>query len=103
MNSIYRTNVQEEDPEDADATMDRLSRTKRFDGFKDAANAEAREGPVQFEKDKVIVGSVPGKEEDDPFNIGQMINEVTNPATKRFGIQQGGRDSKRARVDSDED
>jgi len=102
LSSIYRSNVQEEDPEDADATLDRLSRTKRFDGFKDAANAEKREGPVQFEKDKVIVGSVPGKE-DDPFNIGQMISEVTNPSTKRFGIQESGREAKRARVESDED
>jgi hypothetical protein len=47
---------------------------------------------------------VPGKEEDDPFNIGQMIKDVTaNPSTKRYGLEEGGRESKRARVDDDSD
>jgi SNW domain-containing protein 1 len=96
LNSIYRPKHQEEDVEDADATMDRLQRSRRFDGFKDAAFAEEREGPVQFEKDRSAA-----KKDDDPFNIGEMISEVTSK--KRYGVQEGGSQAKRARVDSDED
>jgi SNW domain-containing protein 1 len=106
LNSIYRPKAQEEDVEGADETMDRLQRAKRFDGFKDAAHAEQRDGPVQFEKDRVITGSVPVKEkEDDPFNIGQMISDVTGgqAGTKRFGIQDEERESKRARVEEDDE
>lgn len=96
LNSIYRPKQQEEDVEDADATLDKLQKNRRFDGFKDAAFAEDREGPVQFEKDRPTV-----EKGDDPFNIGQMISEVTGK--KRFGIQEGGPTAKRARVDSDEE
>jgi SNW domain-containing protein 1 len=96
LNSIYRPKHQEEDVEDADATMDRLQRSRRFDGFKDAAFAEDREGPVQFEKDRTTKGK-----DDDPFNIGQMISEVTGK--KRYGIQEGGSQAKRARVEDDDD
>ncbi|KAF2663509.1 hypothetical protein BT63DRAFT_121114 [Microthyrium microscopicum] len=104
LSSIYRSNVAEEDPEDGDAAYERITRAKRFDGFKDAAHAEKRDGPVQFERDRVIKGSVPGKDGDDPFNIDQMISEVTaNPSTKRYGLEEGGRESKRARVDEDSD
>ena len=61
--------------------------------------AEARQGPVQFEK------------ADDPFGIDAMINEAkgaaeTKTGEKRYGIQEedareGGRSNKRARVDDD--
>jgi SNW domain-containing protein 1 len=96
LNSIYRPKHQEDDVEDADATMDRLQRTRRFDGFKDAAFAEDREGPVQFEKDRTTT-----KKDDDPFNIGQMISEVTGK--KRYGVQEGGSQAKRARVEDDDE
>lgn len=46
---------------------------------------------MQFEKDV-----------DDPFNIGQMISEVTEGAagSKRYGIQESEeRSTKKARVD----
>jgi SNW domain-containing protein 1 len=104
LNAIYRPKQQEDDGETQEEALDRLQRSKRFDGFKDAAHAEQREGPVQFEKDKIITGSVPGKE-DDPFDIGQMISDVTGgqSGTKRFGIQDEGRNSKRARVEEDDD
>ncbi|KAH1594331.1 mRNA splicing protein, partial [Aspergillus fumigatus] len=55
---------------------------------------EARDGPVQFEKDTT-----------DPFGIDSMIADVTGGAgQKRYGIQEVEREdrgSKRARVDDD--
>jgi SNW domain-containing protein 1 len=108
LSSIYRPKLGEDDGEGAEETLDRLKGSKRFEGFKDAAHAEEREGPVQFEKDRVIAGTVPGKGEDDPFNIGQMISDVTasKGGTKRYGMQDDdddGRGSKRAKVDDDDD
>jgi SNW domain-containing protein 1 len=101
LNSIYRSKAQEDEVEDADETLDRLKKARRFDGFKDTAFAEDREGPVQFEKDRVITSTA---EKDDPFNIGKMISEVTgSKGTKRFGMQESERDPKRARVESDEE
>ncbi|OCK84219.1 pre-mRNA-processing protein 45 [Lepidopterella palustris CBS 459.81] len=106
--SIYRPRVQQDDEgEDGGETMERVMGSKRFEvlgkakeGFKGAAEAEEREGPVQFEKDT-----------DDPFNINEMIQEVTGEkpvavGTKRYGMQQAeetGRAAKRARVDDDDD
>lgn len=49
---------------------------------------------MQFEKDT-----------DDPFNINQMISEVTggSAGTKRYGMQEpDSRASKRTRVDDDD-
>jgi SNW domain-containing protein 1 len=107
LNSIYRPKMQEEDDgEGADETLEKIKKSKRFDGFKDAKYAEEREGPVLFEKDKVIKGSVPGKGDDDPFGIDDMIKDVTGgKGKKRFGMQEGDddRSGKRARVDSDEE
>ena len=135
ISSIYRPRVQEDDDEDNGETYDKITKTSRFEvlgrakeGFKGAADAEVsrisalhisfcsplpsltllitirkanrciqeREGPVQFEKDT-----------DDPFNINEMISEVTGGAaggTKRYGIQESDeRASKRVRVDDDDD
>ncbi|KAF2009177.1 pre-mRNA-processing protein 45 [Aaosphaeria arxii CBS 175.79] len=104
ISSIYRPSLQEDDGEDAGAAMDRITKNNRFEvlgkakeGFKGADLQEAREGPVQFEKDK-----------DDPFNIDEMINEVKAEKTggKRYGIQkteEEARPAKRARVDDDSD
>lgn len=102
ISSIYRPSVaHEEDEEDEDATLDRITKTSKFEvlgkvkegrGFKGADVAGRREGPVQFEKDT-----------EDPFQIEKMISEVKGEVGgKRFGLQEGeGRERKRARVDED--
>ncbi|KAF2817527.1 uncharacterized protein BDZ99DRAFT_457251 [Mytilinidion resinicola] len=106
ISSIYRPSVQQDDDEDNGETYEKITKASRFEvlgkakeGFKGTEDAEAREGPVQFEKDT-----------DDPFNINEMISEVTGGAvggTKRYGIQEQeeeeGRASKRARMDDDEE
>lgn len=106
ISSIYRPSVQQDDGEDEGQTYDRITKSSKFEvlgkakeGFKGADLQEARDGPVQFEKDT-----------DDPFNINQMINEVRGEKAgektgeKRYGIQEPeGRSAKRARVDDDSD
>ncbi|KAL4942748.1 hypothetical protein BDV06DRAFT_211574 [Aspergillus oleicola] len=109
INSIYRPKPQAEVDEenDAEGEMSKLSKASRFEvlgrakeGFRGAADAEERSGPVQFEK------------EVDPFGIDSMIADVTagggsggGAGQKRYGIQEAepeGRGSKRARVDEDD-
>jgi len=105
ISSIYRPSVQQDDGEDEGQTYDRITKSSKFEvlgkakeGFKGADLQEARDGPVQFEKDT-----------DDPFNINQMIDEVRGEkgektGEKRYGIQEPeGRSAKRARVDDDSD
>ena len=107
INDIYRPNMnQDDDGEDAGEAMDKIQKTKRFDelgragkGFKGTAEADSREGPVQFEKDKEL---------DDPFGIDQMIAESTGgkygAGSKRYGMTHGDDPPpKRARVEDDED
>lgn len=55
---------------------------------------QAREGPVQFEKDT-----------GDMFNVDDFLNKVGESSSKReYGLQDGEeRSSKRARIDDDED
>ncbi|TKA79927.1 Pre-mRNA-processing protein 45 [Cryomyces minteri] len=115
--SIYRPSAMgdDDDGEDGGETLDRIQRSGRFEalgtakqGFKGAADAETRTGPVVFDKDT-----------DDPFNINAMIREATGgkvggadgaaggsgsaAGTKRYGIQgDEDRASKRARVDDEE-
>ncbi|WEW56158.1 mRNA splicing protein [Emydomyces testavorans] len=109
ISSIYRPRPQAEDEYDDEAggaEMDKINRSNRFEvlgrakeGFKGAAEAEARDGPVEFEKDTA-----------DPFGIEGMIAEVTGTASgagqKRYGIQEaedsGPRGSKRARISDDD-
>ncbi|KAI1917996.1 mRNA splicing protein [Ophidiomyces ophidiicola] len=109
INSIYRPRAQAEeeyDEEAGGAEMDKIGRNNRFEvlgrakeGFKGAAEAEARDGPVEFEKDTA-----------DPFGIEGMIAEVTGgssgPSQKRYGIQEAEgsetRGSKRARASDDD-
>ena len=122
ISSIYRPQQNMEDGDDEEAAgseMARIHKSNRFEvlgrgSFKGAAEVEvrytyrpaarscanlyrlqAREGPVQFEKD---VG-------DDPFNVAQLISEVERgTSSKRYGIQDDGtRAIKRARVDEDAD
>ncbi|PKX96597.1 SKIP/SNW domain-containing protein [Aspergillus novofumigatus IBT 16806] len=103
INSIYRPRAQldVDDEEGAEGEMSKIQKTNRFEvlgkakeGFKGAAEAETRDGPVQFEKDTT-----------DPFGIDSMIADVTGGAgQKRYGIQEVEREdrgSKRARVDDD--
>ncbi|KAL9093664.1 MAG: hypothetical protein Q9159_000193 [Coniocarpon cinnabarinum] len=101
VNHIYRPTVNEDEGEDAGETMDKIKKSDRFDvlgkagkGFKGAAEAEARDGPVQFEKDAA-----------DPFGVDQMIKESMAAAKpKRYGMQdaEDSRPSKKARVDEQE-
>ena len=98
VNHIYRPSVNDDDGEDAGETMDKISKSNRFDvlgkagkGFKGAAEVETRDGPVQFEKDSA-----------DPFGVDQMIREtIANTNSKRYGMQasESSRPSKRAKVD----
>ncbi|KAF7507306.1 mRNA splicing protein [Endocarpon pusillum] len=113
ISSIYRPKAQQDDDvEDegaADATMGKIQKSNRFEvlgkakeGFRGAADADEREGPVQFEKDK-----------DDPFGIDNLIGEVTGKAAggsgekegkKRFGLEQAEdreKGNKRARMEDD--
>ena len=111
ISSIYRPKAQpDEDYEDdavaADAAMGKISKANRFEvlgkakeGFRGAADAEEREGPVQFEKDK-----------DDPFGIDTLIGEVTGKSKdaegkKRYGLEEAEisrRERKRPRIDEDD-
>ena len=107
ISSIYRprTNVDDDDDEEAGGKeYDKITRSNRFEvlgkakeGFKGAADAEARDGPVQFEKDVSNAA--------DPFHIDDMIRDVTGGAggNKRYGVQETEeRASKRARVNDDD-
>ncbi|KAM0357298.1 hypothetical protein HYE67_004273 [Fusarium culmorum] len=103
MNSIYRPRVNVDDDDDAEAgdrEMAKIQKSSRFGEalgkgtFKGAADAEAREGPVQFEKDA-----------GDPFNVDKFLSEVDQNSSKRgYGLQDDdSRQSKRPRVDPDDD
>ncbi|RGP72999.1 snw 1 [Fusarium sporotrichioides] len=102
MNSIYRprVNVDDDDAETGDREMAKIQKSSRFGEalgkgtFKGAADAEAREGPVQFEKDA-----------GDPFNVDKFLSEVDQNSSKRgYGLQDDdSRQSKRPRVDPDDD
>ena len=112
ISSIYRprANVDDYDDEAAgDREMSRIQKTSRFGEalgrgtFKGTEEAEAREGPVQFEKD------VAGVTAADPFNVDKFLNEVqqgSGSTSKRgYGIQdeESSRQSKRTRVDDEDD
>ncbi|EOO01493.1 putative transcriptional regulator cwf13 protein [Phaeoacremonium minimum UCRPA7] len=102
ISSIYRprANVDDDDEEAGDREMDKIQKSSRFGEvlgkgkFKGAEDAEAREGPVQFEKDA-----------GDPFNVEKFLTEVEQSSSKRsYGLQdEESRQSKRPRVDDDED
>lgn len=128
ISSIYRprAHADDDDGEAADAEMAKIQRTSRFGEalgkgtFRGASEAEvifplvppcrtrerrtqsadagsanqAREGPVQFEKDKA-----------DPFNVDKFLSEVdrSSAAKRGFGLQDEARQTKRPRVDDDDD
>ena len=104
--SIYRPRQDMDDGDDeeaADAEMGKIQKANRFGDalgrgtFKGAADVEAREGPVQFEKDAGDVFA----------NVDDFLNNVGEGSSKRgYGLQDGEgeeRSNKRARVDEDED
>ena len=107
ISSIYRPPAQQEEELDETAAgeqLDRIGKANRFEvlgnaakGFRGAAEAEPRAGPVVFERDK----------DPDPFGIDAMIRDATGgqgggAGEKRYGIQESeGRTSKRARVDDE--
>ncbi|KAI0405298.1 SKIP/SNW domain-containing protein [Xylaria palmicola] len=106
INSIYRPGQNMEDFDDeaaGDREMDKIQKTSRFGEalgrgtFKGTADAEAREGPVQFERDSVG---------HDPFQMDKFMAEVDQSSSSKrgYGLQEGGsREPKRARVEEDED
>ena len=107
ISSIYRprANVDDDDDEEVGGKeYDKIAKSNRFevlgkakDGFKGAADAEVRDGPVQFEKDD--------SNTEDPYQIDKMIREVTGGAggNKRYGVQETEeRATKRAKVDDDD-
>ena len=123
ISSIYRPRANVDDDGDTEeagsAEYAKIQSANRFEvlgkakeGFKGAAEAEvrmpnishsftfsntmqARDGPVQFEKDAA-----------DPFHIEELIRDATGSATtntKRYGVQDDNpKSSKRARTDHDD-
>uniref|UniRef100_A0A0B7K7X0 Pre-mRNA-processing protein 45 n=1 Tax=Bionectria ochroleuca TaxID=29856 RepID=A0A0B7K7X0_BIOOC len=94
INSIYRprANMDEDDgPEAGDREMAKIQKASRFGEalgkgtFKGAGDAEAREGPVQFEKEAA-----------DPFNVDKFLSEVeqTTSSKRGYGLQSEGRQPK---------
>ncbi|KAF3912814.1 hypothetical protein AA313_de0201565 [Arthrobotrys entomopaga] len=100
--SIYRPSAGHQEDDDGDGDMQRFSKEKRFDVlgrgvFQGSADQEAREGPVQFEKDTST--SV------DPFNVDAFLADVKAGTQKKHGLELSDKhkDTKRARVDSDDE
>ena len=104
--NIYRprANVDDEDEVGAESQeYDRIAKSNRFEvlgrakeGFRGAAEAEQRDGPIQFERE--VASTVA-----DPYQIDQMIREVTGSAneSKRHGLQEPEKAAKRARIDDE--
>ncbi|KAH6654981.1 SKIP/SNW domain-containing protein [Truncatella angustata] len=105
ISSIYRPRQNDEDYEDeaaGDREMAKIQKSARYGEvlgkgtFKGSADAEARDGPVQFEKD----GG------NDPFNVDKFLEQVDQSSSSKrgYGLQEeDSRQSKRARMDEDED
>ncbi|KAJ4148114.1 hypothetical protein LMH87_002600 [Akanthomyces muscarius] len=114
ISSIYRPRANMEDDEGdgeaGDREMAKIQKSGRFGDalgkgtFKGAAEVEAREGPVQFEKEAA-----------DPFNVDKFLSEVdkkdsgggsggSGGGKRGYGLQdEEDRGKKRARVDEDDD
>ena len=104
ISSIYRPRQSDgwdDDEEAADTELGKIQRNQRFGDalgkgtFKGSGDVEARDGPVQFEKD---LGDV--------FNVDDFLNKVGEGSSskRQFGLQtdDGDRTTKRSRVE-DED
>ncbi|TLS30567.1 hypothetical protein PpBr36_02383 [Pyricularia pennisetigena] len=106
ISSIYRPRANNDDEDEAagDAEMAKIQKASRYGEvlgrgtFSGAGEVEAREGPVQFEKD--AAGA-------DPFNVDKFLSEVEQTASSKrgYGLQDSGNDGgrpKRARVEDDD-
>lgn len=103
--SIYRPRQNAEDYEDeaaGDREMSKIQKSSRFGEvlgkgtFSGSADAEARDGPVQFEKDAA----------NDPFNVDKFLEQVDQSSSSKrgYGLQEeDSRQPKRARMDEDDD
>lgn len=102
ISSIYRprANAEEDDEEAGDKEMEKIQKTARFGEvlgrgkFKGAEEADAREGPVQFEKESA-----------DPFNVDKFLNEVEQGSSSKrgYGLQEEEAPrKKRTRVDEED-
>ncbi|KAH9989998.1 SKIP/SNW domain-containing protein [Xylariaceae sp. FL0662B] len=108
ISSIYRPSQNmDEDYEDeaaGDREMAKIQKTSRFGEvlgkgtFKGTKEAEAREGPVQFEKDTAAA---------DPFQMDKFMTEVDKSSSSKrgYGLQEGesSREPKRARMEEEDD
>lgn len=103
ISSIYRprANMDEDDETAGDQEMEKIQKSSRFGEvlgrgkFKGTEDAEAREGPVQFEKESA-----------DPFNVDKFLSEVEQQSSSKrgYGLQESeDRKSKRARVEEEDD
>ncbi|EHA51569.1 pre-mRNA-processing protein 45 [Pyricularia oryzae 70-15] len=106
ISSIYRPRANNDDEDEAagDAEMAKIQKASRYGEvlgrgtFSGAGDVEAREGPVQFEKD--AAGA-------DPFNVDKFLSEVEQTASSKrgYGLQDSSNDGgrpKRARVEDDD-
>ncbi|KAI0898092.1 SKIP/SNW domain-containing protein [Annulohypoxylon nitens] len=106
ISSIYRPSQNMDEFEDegaGDRELSKIQKTSRFGEvlgkgtFKGTGEAEAREGPVQFEKDTAT---------NDPFQMDKFMAEVDQSSSSKrgYGLQEGeSRQPKRARVDEDDE
>lgn len=111
ISSIYRprANMDDDDGDGGDAgdrEMAKIQKSGRFGDalgkgtFKGTAEVEAREGPVQFEKEAA-----------DPFNVDKFLTEVdqkdgggASGGKRGYGLREDeDRGNKRARVDDEDD
>lgn len=104
ISSIYRprVNLEDDDETAGDKEMARIQKGSRFGEalgrgtFKGTEEAEVREGPVQFDKDTT-----------DPFNVDKFLSEVqqgTTSSKRGYGLnEEDSRQSKRSRVDDDDE
>lgn len=123
INTIYRPSraADDEDGEDGGETLERIQKNGRFDilgkagkGFKGAADADIREGPVQFEKDiRPQKGPQAANGPADPFaEVDSFLDSVASGAggtveqgsgKRRYGIDEDStRAQKRARRRDDD-
>ncbi|KAK5005240.1 hypothetical protein LTR28_007961 [Elasticomyces elasticus] len=102
INSIYRPGVGDDvdEGEDGGETYELITKTSRFEGLggKGKEVAQAREGPVQFEKDSDVFGI--------EKSLDAMINEEkakgSGGGSKRYGIDEPeDHKAKKARVDDE--
>ncbi|KAI0999487.1 Pre-mRNA-processing protein 45 [Podosphaera aphanis] len=103
ISSIYRPRKTDDwdDDDAAEVEMGKIQKSQRFGEalgkgtFQGSADVEAREGPVQFEKDTA-----------DVFNVDDFLNKVGEGASgkRQYGLQteESEKAAKRTRIDEDQ-